>query len=96
MTTVKGKITSVEITTQNYYINIKQGSYIETIDEFETREEASKMLSEYQMAYRGTGYNIYISTKPDREWNDGDSYKEWHNGRYGRPQDAVSVKGGGA
>jgi hypothetical protein len=39
-------------------IGVYQGQK-ETIDEFETREEAEKMLTEYRIAY-GAGWNIFI------------------------------------
>lgn len=49
-----------------YYINRKDGRDIETIDEFDTRKEAKKMLSEYLIAFHGG--NLYISTRCTKEW----------------------------
>jgi hypothetical protein len=53
-----------------YYINIKKGREVETIDEFETRKEANQMLSEYLLAYRGMGYDVYLSTRKTIDWEE--------------------------
>lgn len=50
------------------YINIKKGREVETIDEFDTKKEAQLMLKEYQLAYRGMGYEVYISPKKTKDW----------------------------
>lgn len=46
------------------YINMRDGE-VETVDQFETREEALKMLAEYQMAFNRS---LYLSTRCTREW----------------------------
>jgi hypothetical protein len=43
-----------------YFINRQAGRYHETIDEFETREEAEKMKNEYQFSEHGRAY-FYVS-----------------------------------
>ena len=45
---------------------------LETVDEFESRKEAIKMLKEYRLSDQ-SGY-YYISQKPCRDWQEG--YKE--------------------
>lgn len=55
------------------YIQRRQGSELETVDEFEfnTREErkyAKDMLSEYQMSDPTAEH--YLSTRPCKDWND--------------------------
>jgi hypothetical protein len=42
-----------------YYINYRYRNKIETIDSFETEEEAQKMLAEYQLV--GGGGTYYLS-----------------------------------
>lgn len=49
-----------------FYINMKNGREVETVDEFETRREARDMLAEYVMSAPGAGY--YISTRATAEW----------------------------
>ena len=49
------------------YINIKQDGKVETVDQFETYEEARKMRDEYNMSDLYNYY--YISTRSTREWN---------------------------
>lgn len=39
-----------------YYINRRSGNNFETVDEFETREEAEKMKAEYQMSEHGKAF----------------------------------------
>lgn len=51
------------------YINSKYQNEIETIDEFETRKEAIKMLSEYRMAY-DSGFELWLSNRSTKEWRD--------------------------
>jgi len=49
------------------YINIKTDGQTETIDEFETRREAIKMLKEYRIAsswYVGA----YLSNRSTKDW----------------------------
>ena len=51
------------------YINIKTNNEVETIDEFDTRKEALKMLKEYRIAssfYSGA----YLSQRPTKDWNE--------------------------
>ena len=49
------------------YINIKNGSEIETIDEFETRKEAFKMLKEYRIASNYYS-SAYLSQRCTNSW----------------------------
>lgn len=51
-----------------YYIQRKDGRWLETVDEFETRKEAQSMLEEYRMS-DGTA-RFYISTRPCNNWKD--------------------------
>ena len=60
------------------YINIKD-RYVETIDEldsndFETikeyRKEKQRLLSEYRMAYSGTGIVPYLSNRCTQDWKE--------------------------
>jgi len=51
-----------------WYINIKNGGKVETIDEFETAKEARLMRKEYQM---GDSSNLYyLSMRCTKEWRD--------------------------
>ena len=51
------------------YINIKNGTNIETVDQFETFKEAYKMLKEYRLS---DPYNFYyISQRCTKEWKKG-------------------------
>lgn len=43
-----------------YFINRQSANYHETVDEFETREEAEKMKNEYQLSEFGKAY-YYVS-----------------------------------
>ena len=45
------------------YINGQYNGQKETIDEFETLKEAKEMLKEYRLAYRGTGFSLWISQR---------------------------------
>lgn len=57
------------------FINIRSDTYgVETIDEFDTRQEAVAMLKEYRLVYRDTGMPVWISQRPDKTW-----YKENDN-----------------
>lgn len=51
-----------------FYINRRGNDYGETVDEFETQEEAERMLSEYRMSDRAGSYRI--SRTPTPGWND--------------------------
>ena len=50
------------------YIQRKGQGYLETVDEFETRKEARKMLAEYQMS-DPSGY-YYLSSRCCKGWKD--------------------------
>jgi hypothetical protein len=49
-----------------FYIQRKDGSTLETVDEFETRKEARAMLAEYRLADSSAIY--YASTRPCKDW----------------------------
>ena len=49
-----------------YYIQRKDSDYLETVDEFETKEEAIKMLVEYKISDPFAEY--YTSTRPCSNW----------------------------
>lgn len=51
-----------------YYIQRKDSSYLETVDEFENRKEAIKMLAEYRMSDRYAYY--YLSKRPCKAWRE--------------------------
>jgi hypothetical protein len=51
-----------------HYINTKHGGAVETVDEFEDRKEARKMLAEYQMSAPYMGY--YLSSRSTKEWRE--------------------------
>lgn len=48
------------------YIQRKDSRGLETVDQFDTRKEALKMLHEYRMADSAAEY--YISTRACRNW----------------------------
>jgi hypothetical protein len=48
------------------YIQRKDGKYLETVDEFETRKEAQTMLKEYRMADNSAEY--YTSQRACKDW----------------------------
>jgi hypothetical protein len=50
------------------YIQRKDGRYVETVDEFETRKEARAMLAEYQFADCSASY--YLSTRACKAWRE--------------------------
>lgn len=50
------------------YIQRKGQGYLETVDEFTTRKEARKMLSEYQLS-DPSGY-YYLSSRCCKAWKD--------------------------
>lgn len=43
---------------------------LETVDEFETRAEARKMLPEYRMAFNENPKNLYLSRRCTQDWRD--------------------------
>ena len=50
------------------YINTKQDGKVETVDQFETYEEAKKMRDEYNMS---DSYNYYyISSRSTKDWRE--------------------------
>ena len=53
-----------------YYINRRSINprYLETVDEFDTRKEASSMLKEYQMADYSAEY--YVSSRCCKAWRE--------------------------
>lgn len=51
-----------------FYIQRKDSSGLETVDEFESRKEARAMLKEYQMSDRSADF--YISTRACKAWRD--------------------------
>ena len=50
------------------YIQRKDKNGLETVDEFETRQEAKAMLSEYRMSDPYAHY--YISNRPCKDWKE--------------------------
>ena len=52
------------------YINgyYQTKSDLETIDQFETRKEAVKMIKEYRLAYQGSGFTLYLSQRCCKDW----------------------------
>ena len=51
-----------------YYINREAGRYHETVDQYDTKAEALRMLPEYQMVEHGRAY-YYVSTDARPGWN---------------------------
>jgi hypothetical protein len=51
-----------------YYIQRKDGKYLETVDEFTTRKEAREMIKEYRLSDPSAHY--YISTRACKNWKD--------------------------
>lgn len=51
-----------------YYIQRKDGRYLETVEEFTTRKEARAMLAEYQMCDPYASY--YISSRACKAWRE--------------------------
>ncbi len=51
-----------------YYIQRKDGRYLETVDEFKSMAEARSMLAEYQLSDPYARY--YISTRCTKGWRD--------------------------
>ena len=49
------------------YINLKTSGTVETIDEFETRKEANRMLIEYRVAFGPC--DLYVSSRCDNTWH---------------------------
>lgn len=52
-----------------YYINRDSGRYKETVDEYETKEEALRILPEYQLSEHGRAY-YFVSTVCRPNWKD--------------------------
>lgn len=50
------------------YIQRKGDGYLETVDEFETRKEAIKMLAEYCISDTSAVY--YVSSRPCKAWKE--------------------------
>jgi len=50
------------------YINMKGNYGIETVDEFETRKEATEMVKEYRLGDRTNDY--YLSSRSTKEWRE--------------------------
>ena len=50
-----------------FYIQRKDGRYLETVDEFETRKESRAMLSEYRLSDCSAWF--YISTRACKDWS---------------------------
>jgi hypothetical protein len=53
-----------------YYINGSYNNEKETIDETETFKDAKYLLNEYRLAYQGTGFNVWISSRACNNWKD--------------------------
>lgn len=51
-----------------YYIQRRGNGYLETVDEFDTRKEANRMLTEYQMADPTADH--YISSRCCANWRE--------------------------
>ena len=51
-----------------YYINRDAGRRKETVDEYETKEEALWMVPEYQMTEHGRAF-YYVSGVPCANWS---------------------------
>lgn len=49
-----------------FYIQRKGQGYLETVDEFDSRREAQKMLMEYMISDPSAIY--YISSRPCKAW----------------------------
>ena len=52
-----------------YYINRQAGRYHETVDEYDNKGEALKVLPEYQYSEHGRAY-YYVSPTPRPNWKD--------------------------
>jgi hypothetical protein len=50
------------------YIQRKDGRYLETVDQFETRKEARAMLTEYRMSDPSAQY--YLSGRACKDWRE--------------------------
>lgn len=48
------------------YIQRKDSNYLETVDQFDTRREAIKMLAEYRLSDPYAYY--YLSQRPCKDW----------------------------
>lgn len=52
-----------------YFVNRQSGNYRETVDEFNDKEEAYKMMREYQFAEYGRAY-YYVSMTCFKNWEE--------------------------
>jgi hypothetical protein len=50
------------------YINIKNNGIVETVDQFETHQEARAMVKEYNLSDRYNCY--YTSQRATKEWRE--------------------------
>lgn len=50
-----------------WYIRGRYQGQTETIDAFDTRPEAQRMLEEYQLAY-GAGWALWLTSTKPRDW----------------------------
>jgi len=50
-----------------FYIQLRTGKRLETVDQFKTLKEALDMLSEYRMA-APLHCDYYLSSRPCRDW----------------------------
>ena len=50
-----------------WYIRGRYQGQTETIDEFDTRPEARRMLEEYLLAY-GAGWVLWLTSTKPRDW----------------------------
>lgn len=48
------------------YVQRKEGTRLETVDEFDSKEEARDMLAEYRLRDHSAEY--YLSGKPCKAW----------------------------
>jgi len=51
-----------------FYVQRNGNGYLETVDEFESRSEARKMLAEYRICDPSAEY--YLSSRPCRVWTE--------------------------
>ena len=50
------------------YINMRENSKVETIDEFDNRREARAMLPEYRMCMNWPVIELYLSQRCTNDW----------------------------
>lgn len=51
-----------------FYIQRRDGRYLETVDEFDTRSEARRMAGEYQLSDPYAHY--YVSRRACKDWRE--------------------------